>query len=1176
MTTRRSARRPLTVALVGALLVVSPGAAGADAGIGTTSGAETGVVLAGFGLRVVPRTLDGSITFVGGARPLTPPAERSPEEIAEGFVDRFAGLHGLGDLSDLTTESAVDAIGGGRAVRFQQEVDGVPVLGGELVVRVDDDGRVRSSAGELVTDDRLDAPAAPVLDTSPDVTRSEAAATALALTARAEGVPADELRVDPPELWIFDPVLVDAPGAQRPRLVWRTAVRDAIGAIDRAVLVDAHRGQVVLEYSQVHAADSQVCDNANVARTTYAQADCPSATQTVARSDATGVSAVQEVERAYQLSEAVLAFYLALGRDSIDGLGMTVRSTVRICFSTSCPYGNAYWDGAQMVYGTGYASADDVVGHELTHGVTQYESNLMYYAESGAINESLSDVFGELFDLSYDSAWDDDSAGAAWLMGEDLPPGVGPIRDMADPTVFGNPDRMTSPYYWGLPGDSYGVHVNSGVNNKAAYLIATGGTFNGRTMVGLGNTKTAAVYYEAQTSLLTAGSDHLDLFHALPQACANLAGPAGTPGTAGIVSADCTTVTLAVQATEMNLAPVTAGARRTADDCPAGQVVGQVLAQDTMESGSGWTAASSRQDQQGQWIFTTASSQSGVRALFGPDPAVLVAATATRSSSIAVPGAGTYLRFDHSYSFDTSTSGNVSQYWDGGQVRLLVNGGAATDVTALGLPAVYGYTGTLTSSGNVATGQQAFVGQSPGYQRTHYDLSSLAGSSFRLQFRTVTDASVGGDGWAIDDVTVYTCVAAPSGSTTSTSSTTTTVPAAPSVTVPPATVPPEPGLTAFAAVEPSRVVDTRGESPNAMRQVPRAQVTPSLPLRVRMSGLPGGATPADGVGAVAVNVVATGSRAAGYVTVYPCGDRSLVSSLNFEAGATVANAVVAPVSVDGDVCFAVSTPTDLVVDLNGWFPRGDAFHAVGPARVLDTRGESPNALVQVAAVPLGPDRPLEVAVTGLPGGVTPPTGIAAVSLNVTITEPRSAGFLTVYPCGERPFVASVNFDAAQTVANAVIAPVSDLGRLCFFSSTPTELVVDVNGWIGEGAPFHAVGPGRVLDTRGESPNALRNERVRPVRPDDPLEVSMVDLGSLVPPSGVGSVSLNVTVVSPGEPGFVTAYPCGSRPFVSSVNYARGRTVSNAVIATLSADGRLCFFASSPVDLVVDVNGWFPT
>ena len=123
---------------------------------------------------------------------------------------------------------------------------------------------------------------------------------------------------------------------------------------------------------------------------------------------------------------------------------MQLVSTIDFCpdRTSNCPYENAFWDGAQMVYGDGFATADDVVGHELTHGVTEFSSHLFYYQQSGAINESMSDVFGEYIDLVNGAGTD--TPAVRWLMGEDIP-GFGAIRDMENPPAFGDPDRMLSP-----------------------------------------------------------------------------------------------------------------------------------------------------------------------------------------------------------------------------------------------------------------------------------------------------------------------------------------------------------------------------------------------------------------------------------------------------------------------------------------------------------------------------------------------------------------------------------------------------------------------------------------------------------------------------------------------------------------------------------------------------------
>ena len=215
-----------------------------------------------------------------------------------------------------------------------------------------------------------------------------------------------------------------------------------------------------------------------------------------------------------------------------------------------------------MVYGDGFASADDVVGHELSHGVTDFSSSLFYYQQSGAINESMSDVFGEYIDLVNGAGTD--TPAVRWLMGEDIP-GFGAIRDMENPPAFNDPDRMLSPNYTSDPGegDGGGVHSNSGVNNKAAFLMVDGGSFNGQTITGLGITKAARIYYTVNNSMLVSGSDYADLANALRQACTNLI------GTDGITAADCTEVNEIVLATQMDQNP-TNSPTSTAAFCPSG------------------------------------------------------------------------------------------------------------------------------------------------------------------------------------------------------------------------------------------------------------------------------------------------------------------------------------------------------------------------------------------------------------------------------------------------------------------------------------------------------------------------------------------------------------------------------------------------------------------------------
>ncbi len=254
-------------------------------------------------------------------------------------------------------------------------------------------------------------------------------------------------------------------------------------------------------------------------------------------------------------------------------------------------------------------------------------------------------------------------------------------------------------------------------------------------------------------------------------------------------------------------------------------------------------------------------------------------------------------------------------------------------------------------------------------------------------------------------------------------------------------------------------------------------------------------------------------------------------------------------------------------------PGGPDFNPIDPQRVFDTRaGQSPNALRTVAKTQVGGANVLEVKMTDLAGFV-PALGVGAVSLNVTVTNPAGAGFVTVYPCGVRDLVASVNYLAGQTVSNAVIAPVSATGTVCFFSNVPADLVVDVNGWMTSGRGFTGISQQRIFDTRpGNSPDALLTVQKTPISGGTSVQVHVTGVAGV--PAGVGAVSLNVGATNSVAGGFITVYPCGTRDLVSSVNFAAGQTVSNAVIATVSADGNVCFFSSATADLVVDINGWF--
>lgn len=176
-------------------------------------------------------------------------------------------------------------------------------------------------------------------------------------------------------------------------------------------------------------------------------------------------------------------------RDSIDDRGRLLRATVHFKYHPDVAYSNAFWNGSQMVFGDGddvyfrrhsFAHALDLIGHELTHGVTQYTARLQYSNKAGALNESVSDVMGSLIKQWTRKQTVDQ---ADWLIGENLftdQVGGVALRSLKAPgTAFDDPvlEKDLQPAHMDgfvqTEEDNGGVHLNSGIPNRAFYLAAT-------------------------------------------------------------------------------------------------------------------------------------------------------------------------------------------------------------------------------------------------------------------------------------------------------------------------------------------------------------------------------------------------------------------------------------------------------------------------------------------------------------------------------------------------------------------------------------------------------------------------------------------------------------------------------------------------------------------------------
>jgi len=275
---------------------------------------------------------------------------------------------------------------------------------------------------------------------------------------------------------------------------------------------------------------------------------------------------------------------------------------------------------------------------------------------------------------------------------------------------------------------------------------------------------------------------------------------------------------------------------------------------------------------------------------------------------------------------------------------------------------------------------------------------------------------------------------------------------------------------------------------------------------------------------------------------------------------TVGTSHTVTVAYSGDPNFAASSSTQLT--FVAAIPGG--FTSLPSTRLLDTR-------ITGGPIPARGTRSLMV----LGAGGVPVSGVSAVVLNVTATGGTASGFITAFAgLTSQPTASNLNFTKGETIANLVVAQVGSDGTVSFYngSAGTTQLVVDVEGYHAAGAPslpgaFVTLTSARLLDTR---PTAVlpRGKVV--------LQVSGVG-GVPGTPSGVSAVVLNVTTTMGTAGGYVTVYPnLTTAPTASNLNYSKGQTIANLVVAQVGSDGKVDFYNGSTgtTQLIADVEGYY--
>ncbi len=380
---------------------------------------------------------------------------------------------------------------------------------------------------------------------------------------------------------------------------------------------------------------------------------------------------------------------------------------------------------------------------------------------------------------------------ARWLLGEDsTAPGLtGALRDMWEPNCYGNPNRVSDPLYTCSAADGGGVHTNSGVDNRAFSLVVDGGTHNGVTVGPIGLTKAANIWFRSKLAYQNPVTDFAEHADALEQSCKDLIGKnlkslsTGKPSGEKISRGDCNNLKKAMQATEMRTPPTQCGfpppllAQNAPSVCPPSTKSPKKVFADNFEKPAAsrklWTvsnAGTTPDFTARNWaIVGKLPDNKKGKAYFGADPNIGTCAPGGDETAvlhldgpaIQLPASGNVARvsFDHWVSTEAG--------WDGGNVKISVNGGAYTLIPDAAF--IYNpYNASLFTGGqgnsNPIAGQRAFTGADPGstggtWGTSIIDLTGIAapGDIVRLRFDIGNDACGGALGWYLDNLKIQQC-----------------------------------------------------------------------------------------------------------------------------------------------------------------------------------------------------------------------------------------------------------------------------------------------------------------------------------------------------------------------------------------------------------------------------------
>ncbi len=495
---------------------------------------------------------------------------KDPVLAASNFVSSNASTFGIRVPSKylMLSRAETDNIGMTH-VRFTQRYNGVPVYGTEVIVHVNKQGEVNSANVNVIP--------SLAINTTPTYAQSKAEAGAVEIWRGEFGATGNPDRVSS-QLYIMSPEYFRGEKTLKYYLVWAVNVSSAALLSDEVYFIDAKTGVLREKVSNVKRITRQVADcsydTSPINNSCYSEMYDPITGYTFGRREGKPPRGPNprylpelsyDVDNMYDMLEVIHNYYLTTfrrdGGNGRGGIGNPYKTTgvytdwgitraetyaeKTVSWKDICPAAAFVHNSVVFCKDT---IAADIVGHEYSHSLAYFSHysgsgapvGMLYQGQSGALDENQADVFGEAIEKIITGSND-------WISGTQWP--TGPTRDMANPPNIPqegghpSPDRFMSPQFYCGYQDNYGVHINSTVLSKAAWLLAVGGKFNGCTIKAVGPSAMNAIWYRAVTQYYGENETFNGAYYGLVQACKDIY---------GVNTKECIQVARALQSVEID------------------------------------------------------------------------------------------------------------------------------------------------------------------------------------------------------------------------------------------------------------------------------------------------------------------------------------------------------------------------------------------------------------------------------------------------------------------------------------------------------------------------------------------------------------------------------------------------------------------------------------------------